>query len=64
MAGRGFIWRPRKYETSQLRRFKHAPRMTALPPIADVSLRRSEPPLRAHSRHFALRKTTELCGTF
>ena len=23
--GRGFIWRARKYETSQLHRFKHAP---------------------------------------
>jgi hypothetical protein len=46
MAGRGFIWRARKYETSQLHRFKHAPGVTALRPVADVSLRRSEPPLR------------------
>ena len=45
--GRGFIWRARKYETSQLHRFKHAPGVTALRPVADVSLRRSEPPLRA-----------------
>jgi hypothetical protein len=36
-----------KYGTSQLRRFKHAPGMSRLPPIGDVSLRRSEPPVRA-----------------
>jgi hypothetical protein len=32
------------HETSQLRRFKHAPGRSAIPPIADVLLRRSEPP--------------------
>ena len=32
-----------------MRRFKHAPGMSALRPIADVSPRRSEPSLRANS---------------
>jgi hypothetical protein len=44
-----FIWRAGKYGTSQLHLFKHAPGRSAIPPIADVSLRRSEPPLRANS---------------
>ena len=48
-ACRGFIWRAVRYETGQLRRFKHAPSRSAIPPIADVSLQRSEPPLRANT---------------
>jgi hypothetical protein len=46
-------WRSRFYSasrkcgTSQLHLFKHAPDRSAIPPVADVSLRRSEPPLRA-----------------
>ena len=45
-------WRSRFYlaskkcGTSQLHLFKHAPDGSAMPPVADVSLRRSEPPLR------------------
>jgi hypothetical protein len=38
----GLFGEQEKCGTSQLRRFKHAPGMTALPPIADVSLRRSK----------------------
>jgi hypothetical protein len=49
LGGRGFIRRAGKYGTSQLRRFEHASGRSAIPPIADVSLRRSEPPLRATS---------------
>ena len=37
--------------------------MSAIAPIADVSLRRSEPPLRARIRHFAARKNSELFRT-
>ena len=54
-------WRSRvylasgKWGTSQLRRFEHASGMSAIPPIADVSPRRSEPPLRARSGHWPLR---------
>jgi hypothetical protein len=37
--GRGLNWRAGKYGTSQLHRFKHAPGVSAIPPIADVSPR-------------------------
>jgi hypothetical protein len=44
-----FYLASRKCGTSQLHLFKHAPDISAMPPIADVSLRRSEPPLQATS---------------
>jgi hypothetical protein len=40
-----------------LHRFKHAPDRSAILPVADVSLRRSEPPLRARSDHSHRNKT-------
>ena len=42
-----FYLASRKCGTGQLHLFKHAPDRSAIPPVADVSLRRSEPPLRA-----------------
>jgi hypothetical protein len=56
-----FYLASRKCGTSQLRRFKHAPGMSASPQIADVSLRRSEPPLRANAdfRHLSLNRASQ-----
>jgi hypothetical protein len=40
--------------------FQECTRQVRYTPVADISLRRSEPPLRAMRRHFALQKNRKL----